>query len=217
MQTFSCQALLFDLDGVLVDSTPCVTRVWQAWARRHGLDPDYVVHVAHGQRTIETVRTVAPHLDAERETQAILHEELNDTDGLIALPGTKALLAELPAGRFAIVTSGVRQLAVKRLEAAGLPVPATIVSAANVSRGKPDPEPYAAGARLLGVEPSQCLAFEDAPSGIQSARAAGANVIAILSTYKAGDLQAAALVIPSLAYVQVRIKQDGSLSLTVGG
>src|SRR5580704_4005934 len=103
MPSFCCQAILFDLDGVLVDSTPCVTRVWRAWARENGLDPEYVVHVAHGQRTIETVRKVAPQLDAQRETDLLEQRELNDTDGLRVLPGARELLAALPPERYTIV------------------------------------------------------------------------------------------------------------------
>src|SRR5580704_5325964 len=114
MPSFCCQAILFDLDGVLVDSTPCVTRIWAAWAREHRLDPDYVVHVAHGQRTIDTVRKVAPQLDAQNETDKIEQREIDDTEGLRVLPGAKELLAALPPDRYTIVTSGTKRLATRR-------------------------------------------------------------------------------------------------------
>ena len=114
------QAILFDLDGVLVDSTPCVTRVWRAWAQERGLDPEYVVHAAHGQRTIETVRKVAPNLDAQWETDLLEQQELNDTEGLRVLPGAKELLTSLPPERYVIVTSGTRRLATTRLRVSGL-------------------------------------------------------------------------------------------------
>ncbi len=181
MPLFSCEAILFDLDGVLVDSTPCVTRVWSNWARQHGLDPEYVVHVAHGQRTIETVRIVAPSLDAQGETNRIEQMELDDTDGLRVLPGAAELLGKIPPERYTIVTSGTRRLATKRLQVAGLPVPAKMITADDVTRGKPDPEPYLAGARALGFDPSLCLVFEDAPSGIQAAKNAGTTAIAVLT------------------------------------
>ncbi len=132
MPLFTCQAVLFDLDGVLVDSTPCVTRVWTTWANEHGLDPDHVVHVAHGQRAIETVRKVAPQLDAEREFRNIEQMELEDTEGLRVLPGARELLEALPTERFTIVTSGTRRLATKRLKTVGLPVPANMVTADEV-------------------------------------------------------------------------------------
>lgn len=215
MPVFTCAAILFDLDGVLVDSTPCVTRIWSAWAREHGLDPDYVIHVAHGQRTIETVRTVAPELDAEREMRDIEQRELNDTDGLVALPGAKQLLSQLPVNRCAVVTSGTRRLAVKRLQAVGLAVPEHMVTADDVTRGKPDPEPYLAGARLLGIDPRDAVIVEDAPSGIRAGKAAGATVIALPTTYPAQDLKQSDLVIRSLEQIELECEPSGRLRLNV--
>jgi len=217
MPLLTCQAVLFDLDGVLVDSTACVTRIWSAWGREHRLDPGYVVHVAHGQRTVETVRTVAPHLDAEQEAALIEQREIEDTDGLRVLPGALALLSALPFSRYAIVTSGTRRLATKRLQVAGLPVPPRMITADDVSRGKPDPEPYLKGAELLGFAASECLVFEDAPSGIRSAQAAGAKAIGIPTTYRPEELAAANLVIPSLRAVEVRTgDMNGRLLLEIG-
>lgn len=201
MLSLTRQAILFDLDGVLVDSTQCVTRIWKAWAREHGLDPDYVVHVAHGQRTVESVRTVAPHLDAQAEADIIEHREINDTEGLRVLPGARELLESLPADRFTVVTSGTRQLATRRLEVAGLKVPPRMITADDVSRGKPDPEPYLAGAALLGFPPETCLVFEDAPSGIRSAKSGGMTVIGVPTTYERKELAQADFIIPSLAVV----------------
>jgi sugar-phosphatase len=203
MPIFTCEAVLFDLDGVLVDSTPCVTRVWTQWAKGHGLNPDYVVHVAHGQKTIDTVRTVAPHLDAQRETNIIEHREIEDTDGLRVLPGARELVAALPPARYTIVTSGTRRLATKRLQVAGIPVPAMMITADDVGRGKPDPAPYRKGAELLGFAASACLVFEDAPSGIRSAQAAGAKAIGIPTTYRPEELAEATMIIPSLQAVSV--------------
>ena len=210
MPSLVCEAVLFDLDGVLVDSTPCVSRIWSQWAREHGLDPDYVVHVAHGQRTIESVRTVAPHLDAAYEAKQVEDREIEDTEGLRVLPGAKELLTSLPPGRFTIVTSGTRALATKRLQVAGLPVPPNMVTADDVSRGKPDPEPYLKGAAILGVNANQCVVFEDAPSGIRSALAAGATAIAIPTTYRPDELTAAALIVPSLAAVTATLSPENS-------
>lgn len=204
MPLFTCQAVLFDLDGVLVDSTPCVTRVWTTWANEHGLDPDHVVHVAHGQRAIETVRKVAPQLDAEREFRNIEQMELEDTEGLRVLPGARELLEALPTERFTIVTSGTRRLATKRLKTVGLPVPANMVTADEVACGKPHPEPYLAGAAVVGVSCCDCLVFEDAPSGIASAIAAGAQIVGVSTTYKVEELTGATPVIPSLSAVQFR-------------
>ena len=209
MPTFLCQAILFDLDGVLVDSTPCVTRIWSEWARKHGLDPGHVVHAAHGQRTIETVRKVAPNLDAQRETDQIEQQEVDDTEGLQVVPGAGELLAALPPARYAVVTSGTRRLATRRLQVAGLPVPSAMITADDVTRGKPDPEPYLAGARLLGFAPGQCLVFEDAPSGIRSAKAAGMIAIAVPTTYQAEELTEANTIVPSLQAVVVTVSPRG--------
>jgi len=204
MPLFNCQAILFDLDGVLVDSTPCVTRVWTQWALHHGLDPQHVVHTAHGQKAIETVRRVAPQLDAEREFRIIERMELEDTHGLRLLPGAKELLGAIPRERYTIVTSGTRRLATKRLQTVGLPVPAAMVSADEVSRGKPDPEPYVAGAAALGYPAGECLVFEDAPSGIRSAQAAGATAIAVATTYTPEEIAFANIVIASLSAVSLQ-------------
>jgi len=216
MPLFTCQAVLFDLDGVLVDSTPCVTRVWTEWAKQHGLDPEYVVHVAHGQKAIETVRKVAPKLDADREFRIIEQMELDDTDGLRLLPGAKELLSVIPPDRYTIVTSGTRRLATKRLRAVGLPVPPTMVSADEVMNGKPHPEPYLAGAASVGFAASECLVFEDAPSGIRSAQSAGATAIGVPTTYQPEEIAFASAVIPSLAAVQMRkLDNDGRLQLEI--
>jgi len=209
MLTFSCAAILFDLDGVLVDSTPCVTRIWRAWAREHGLDAEYVVHVAHGRPTIATVREVAPHLDAQWETERIEQREINDSDGLRVLPGAKELLAALPPERYTIVTSGTRPLATRRLQVDGLPVPATMITADDVRNGKPDPEPYLAGARALGCEPKRCLVFEDAPSGIRAAKSAGMVAIGVLTGAEAEGLSQADAITPSLEAVAVTIVPEG--------
>jgi len=209
MSSFFCQAILFDLDGVLVDSTPCVTRIWREWAQQHGLDADYVVHIAHGQRTIETVRKVAPRLDAEREAAHIEQQETNDTGDLRVLPGALELLALLPPTRYTVVTSGTRPLATRRLQVAGLPVPSAMITADDVTRGKPDAEPYLAGARALGVEPDQCLVFEDAPSGIRSAKAAGMVAIGVPTTYLAEELAGADAIVPSLQAVTVTVSPQG--------
>jgi sugar-phosphatase len=215
MRSFRCEAILFDLDGVLVDSTPCVTRVWAKWAREHALDPDYVVRVAHGQRTIDTVRQVDPLLDAQRETDQIEQREIHDTEGLRVLPGAKELLTALPPDRYTVVTSGTRRLATKRLQVAGLPVPSQMITADDVTRGKPDPEPYLAGAKILLRQPKNCLVFEDAPSGIRAAKSAGMIAIAVTTTYPREQLAQADAIVPSLSAVTVTTEPSGQLMVTI--
>ena len=215
MPSFICQAILFDLDGVLVDSTPVVARIWREWAIEHELDPEYVIHYTHGQRTIDSVQELTPHLDPQAETDKIERLEIEDSDGLRALPGAKELLASLPSDRYTIVTSGTRQLAITRLQAVGLPVPACMITANEVSQGKPNPEPYLAGAALLGFPPANCLVFEDAPNGIHSAKAAGMRVIAMPTTYKRENLMQADLIILSLESVRARSDHSSPEALRV--
>lgn len=199
---FSTKAILFDMDGVLINSAPAVERVWHAWALAHGLDPVHVVAQAHGRRSIETIRAIAPELDAEKENIAVEQMEIDDKDGVTALPGAAALLSTLPADRFAIVTSATLPLALARLGYAGLPVPPRIITADDVVHGKPSPEPYLKGAALLGFAATDCLVFEDTPAGIAAGRAAGAQAIALHTTYPISVLQEANAIVASLAAVK---------------
>jgi sugar-phosphatase len=177
-----CQALLFDLDGVLIDSTPAVTRVWSKWARARGFDPEEVVAHAHGRPSIATVREYLPNADHEAENRIVERSEIEDLDGVVPLPGARELLDSLPANRWTIVTSGTRALAGVRLRAAGLPAPKNFVTATDVVNGKPHPEPFLKAAEILGVVASDCVVVEDAPAGIRAGKAAGARVIAFPTT-----------------------------------
>lgn len=171
MPTFHCSAILFDLDGVLLDSTRVVAEQYTRWAREHGLDPAEVMKAAHGVRTLEVVRRVAPHLDPVAETKRIEDREAA-ADGIFPIPGAVALLTSIPAGRWCVVTSGTRFLATTRMRKFGIPIPEILVTADDVRNGKPDPEPYRKGAELLKVSPRDCVVFEDAPAGIRSGHAA---------------------------------------------
>ena len=191
MPKISCKALLFDMDGVLVDSTPVVARVWSWWARQHGFDPDDIVHKVHGRPSIDNIRELLPNADHEAENREVERREILDVDGVILLPGVREILASLPVDRWIIVTSGTKPLAHVRIRAAGLTAPGRMVTADDISRGKPDPEPYLKGAALLGFAPQDCLVIEDAPAGIRSGKAAGARVVA-LQTTETNDLLIAA-------------------------
>ena len=194
---FTAKAVLFDLDGVLVDSTPAVERVWRKWAAEHHRDPDYVVEMAHGRRSVETIRVVAPELKAEEENLKVEQMEIEDKEGVTVIPGAAELLRSLPPDRFTIVTSATRPLAAARLGYAGLPVPKQYISADDVTNGKPDPEPYLKGAVLLGFAPKDCIVIEDPPAGVKSAKAAGMRVLALTTTYSAADLSAADAILGS--------------------
>lgn len=209
MPVFQCSAILFDLDGVLVDSTRQVDREWREWAQHKGVDGDAVMAIAHGVRTIEVIQRVAPHLDAEVEASAIEDHEAHDQTGVVVMPGALALVQSIPVGRWGVVTSGSRLLAQNRLRYCGLPVPEVLVTSDDVTNGKPHPEPYLKGSDRLGFLPDECLVIEDAPAGIQSARAAGMKVIGLASTYPASRLKEADTVIRKLSDLAVRTLEGG--------
>jgi len=190
--------ILFDLDGVLVDSRPLIEMVWRDWALPRGQDPSRFLRVAHGRRTSETLRAVAPELDVAAETAALDAMEETATAGLTAFPGAAPLLASLGPSGWAIVTSGSRTVATLRLRTAGLPIPGVMVTGDEVRRGKPDPEPYLVGARRTGVAPERCVVVEDSPAGVASGKSAGMRVVAVTTTHRADELALADMVVSGL-------------------
>jgi mannitol-1-/sugar-/sorbitol-6-phosphatase len=201
--TFECRAVLFDLDGVLVDSDAAVVRTWRKWADSRGADTARVLEVAHGRRTADTIRLVAPNLDADLEAAELEQIEAADMDGVLEVEGAHNLLSSLPADAWTVVTSGTRLLATLRMEHVGLPIPERCVTADDVEKGKPHPEAYLKGAGILGVRPEACVVVEDAPSGVRAARAAGMRVVAVTTTYPPADLQEADAVAETLAKIEV--------------
>ena len=191
------EALLFDLDGTLIDSSGSTRRAWSAFAVRHGLDPAEVVESVQGQPSRESVRRLAPHADPEVEQGLVEQAELADTEGIIALPG--ALEALGSDKKVAIVTSCTDALAAVRIGAAGLPRPDVVITADHVKNGKPDPEAFLAGARELGVSPAECIVFEDAPAGIAAGKAAGAFVVGLRTTHAVETLVDADLRVADLS------------------
>jgi sugar-phosphatase len=214
MMELLCAGLLFDLDGVLIDSMSCVSRHWAAWAARNGLPVARVLAIAHGVRTVETIHSLAPHLDAEQEAARFTAGEIADTDGVVAMQGAALLLSALPERRWGVVTSGSRKLAQARLSRAGLPIPEILVGGDEVTQGKPAPDPYLEGARRLGNLPVDCVGVEDAPAGIRSALAAGMRVVAIASTHPRDQLRATA-VVDRLSDIRIQANADGQLPLTI--
>jgi sugar-phosphatase len=191
MMEIVCHGILFDLDGVLADSTPAVERVWHGWALEHGFAPQEVVRQAHGRPSLTTIRELLPDGDHEKENNEVERREIADVADVTALPGALELLRALPVSRWAIVTSCTRPLAEVRIRAAGLPVPRFLVTSSDIRRGKPDPEPYLRGAAFLQLPPADCIVVEDAPAGIRAGKSAGARVLAVRTTSPEGELQAA--------------------------
>ncbi len=195
MLEFTCDAILFDMDNTLLDSTLCTEGIMGRWAEKHGLDRDLVVQVSHGMRTIDSIREAAPHLDAEEEARGIDAEELIAREGIVPVPGVERLLSKLQPHQWAVVTSAGRALATFRMGCAGLPLPEVLITGDDVSKGKPDPEGYLKAASQLGVCPERCIVVEDSPAGILAGRCAGMNVLALTTTFAADKLLGA----PSVA------------------
>jgi sugar-phosphatase len=177
-------AFLFDMDGTILTSIKSAERVWSAWARRHGLDPDSFVPTVHGKRTEDTIRKLGlPGVDPVAEALGIALAEIEDVDDIEEIAGVGRFLASLPTDRWAIVTSASRALATARIAAAGLPMPPLLVTAEDVKHGKPAPDPFLLGAQKLGVAPVDCLVFEDTPIGLQAAESAGMDSIVVTATH----------------------------------
>ncbi len=205
--------MLFDLDGVLIDSTPAVARVWHQWALARGLDPDVVVRMAHGRPSRTTIRELLPNADIAAEDREVERREMEDLDGVVLLPGARQLLDSLPLDRWTIATSCTRPLAELRLRAAGLLVPTTMVTSSDVKIGKPDPEPYLKAAAILDVAARDCLVVEDAPAGVRAGKAAGCRVIAFPTTMERGELVAAGAdwIVRNCADIAARSEGDSLL------
>lgn len=189
MKRFECRAVLFDLDGVLVDSTRYVEQQWRRWAVAKGLAPEPFLLVCHGRRALETIQLAAPHLDAKAEVAAFVPDG-PEPEGLDPVEGAARLLQQLPAGSWAVATSGTRATALARLAGAGLPIPDVLVCAEDVVHGKPSPDVYLMAAARLAARPEECVVVEDAPAGIEAARAAGMRVIGLTTTHAPGQLGA---------------------------
>ncbi|PYX50986.1 MAG: HAD family hydrolase [Acidobacteria bacterium] len=191
MTQIHCAALLFDLDGVLINSTPAVARVWSGWAIEHGFDPEEVVARAHGRPSLTTIRDYLPSANHELENREVERREIEDLEGVIPLPGALDLLDSLPPDRWTIVTSCTRALAEVRIRAARLPLPKRMITSNDITHGKPNPEPYLKGAALLGFPAPECIVVEDVPAGVRAGKAAGARVIGFKTTVQESLLQEA--------------------------
>lgn len=196
------------MDGVLIDSTAHVDRVWRKWAQERDVDPESVLAIAHGRRTVEVLATVAPHLATPEEVALLEGRDAQDHAGIGPVPGAASLLKSLPAGSYAVVTSAPAPLVRARFAHAGLPDPEFLVSADDVAQGKPAPEGYLAAAALLGVAPADCVVFEDAPPGVAAGSAAGMRVVGVATTYSGDNLRGAHAVVRDLSDVSIEVLGD---------
>jgi len=208
-------AFLFDMDGTLLNSIDSANRAWSEWAARHGVDFEEMRKHMHGMRAIETIRRWGPaHLDVEAEYEALTIAEIEDVHDITAISGAEAFLAALPADRWALVTSAPRNLALRRIEVAGLPVPPLLVTADDVENGKPAPDCFLKAAQLLGVAPQDCLVWEDAPAGIAAAEAAGMACIVIGAAHT-HPIETDNPVIPGYDALEVLVEPGKGLQLAV--
>jgi sugar-phosphatase len=185
-----CGAMLFDMDGTLVDSSSCVESTWRMWAGKHGVDIDALLRISHGRQNHETIRLIAPHLETPEEIAFLVQTEEDCHEGISEVRGARALLDSMATTvRWAVVTSAWRTLAEKRLSLAGLPIPGVLITSDDITRSKPHPEGYLLAASRLGVAPADCLVIEDAHAGIDAARAAGMHVIGITTTFAREQLE----------------------------
>ncbi|ORZ18741.1 HAD-superfamily hydrolase subfamily IA, variant 3 [Absidia repens] len=211
------KGVIFDLDGTMVDSTALVIKHWYNFAEQEGLDPVKILATSHGRRTIETIAEWVPEKATQEYVDEMEKNLAEETDGLKVLPGVMALLDCIPLGKWGICTAATSLIAKKRLQQCGLPVPESLSTGDKVSRGKPDPEGYLNAAELLGVAPSDCLIFEDAPAGVQSGKAAGMTVIACTTTHTADQLKEAGAdhIVSYLSDVSISVLGDGTFGVKV--
>jgi mannitol-1-/sugar-/sorbitol-6-phosphatase len=211
--TIFVRGILFDMDGVLISSTGADERCWLRWAKHHHMEGAFSLQSTHGRRALDTLRAIRPDLDPVIEQRRLEDYDAEDHSGLIILPGVEKLLASLPADRWTIVTSATVRLLEGRLGYAKLPMPSVLVSADKVANGKPHPEPYLTGAKLLGLAPADCLVIEDSPAGVASGKAAGCRVLAVLSSHPQSELTAADWFVASLEQVTATPQPDGTVSI----
>jgi mannitol-1-/sugar-/sorbitol-6-phosphatase len=209
-----CKAILFDMDGTLVDSSAVIDRAWKWWTARHSIELAPIMAVQQGRPNRDVLQEFASHLDIDKEAELFLKFEEEDLQDLAAIPGANEAVREAQGGRWGIVTSANRTLAELRLKATGFAIPETFISAENIRRGKPDPECYLLGAAALEVEPRDCVVFEDAIAGVQAAKAAGMKVVGVMTNLTEADL-AAHIHVPDFRSVRIRVDGNDEFEIEI--
>lgn len=201
--SIECDALLFDLDGVLLDSTECIQNTWKMWGQKRGIPLEKIMAVAHGRRAVETIRLVAPHLNAEEEAKPLSEWEAITTEGVYVIEGALPLVSALPSDGWAVVTSGTYGIASARMRCTGLPIPDIMITADDVVKGKPDPEPYLAASDRMKITPENCVVIEDSPAGIEAAHKAGMRAIGIAFTHPREELAMAEAIADKISDIRI--------------
>jgi sugar-phosphatase len=222
MSILRARAILFDMDGTLLDSNEASEITWQAWAEERGVPIEKIRAVHHGRRPEETIALVAPRLDALEEAKAIYASQLEITTGVRPIPGAKEFFTAVPDAARAIVTAANQPILEHRFRLVNLPVPKVCVTATMLKNGKPDPEGYLLGARLVGHAPADCIVFEDAPAGLLAAKRAGIRSVAVLTNYTEAQLREelgadyeAVLAIGNYENLRIRNAETASGSFTI--
>ena len=212
--TIDCRAVLFDMDGTLVDSTVVVEQVWARFADRFGLDLAVILETSHGRRMEDSIARFGPAgIDVAEVKKDLSDFEFVTTEGVVAVRGAADFVRSLPADGVALVTSAGRELATMRMRSVGVPIPGVVVTAEDVDRGKPHPDPYLAAAAALGVDPADAIVFEDADAGIESGLAAGMRVVVVGSA--AGDIARDLPRIRDYSQIGAALGGDGVITLTL--
>jgi len=204
MIILTCEAVIFDLDGVLVDSADAIAHHWREWARRNDVDLEHLLRVAQGRRTLDTLAILAPQLDADQELARLARAESTDLFGVRPFPNALELVQSLGPEQWAVATSGTRAVAEARLTHVGLPIPSVLVTADQIRRGKPDPEGFTTAARLLRKPAESCIVIEDSPPGVEAALAAGMRCVGVATTHQATQLAGAHFTVAGLDRVAIR-------------
>lgn len=199
----SFSAMLFDMDGTIINSIAAAENVWAKWARSHGIDVETFLPTIHGRRAIDTIASLnLPGVDAVTEAAYITQAEIAEVEGIEEIPGAAEFLKQIPPSKWAVVTSAPRELALTRLKAAGLPIPQVLITAEDVEQGKPKPDCYLLAAKRLGVNCTDCLIFEDAEIGIAAALACGGTLVVVTATHTTHSPAGAAQQLAVKDYIQ---------------